>query len=456
MSANNNERLLAGNIVKEWRNRYADNGSLGTLTPTTDTGSANGIGGGTPVTPTPTTNSPVMTYGEYEGLINTAKAQRGNAYKMWDDYAKNEIARANAAHSASYAEADRLRAQAERDAWLSFEKSAPTYGAQGESLARSGLAGSGYGAYLEGRNYATARNEVSAAGATAAKSKAAADMTYADAEADINGKVIEGKAAADTAYNEFENSIQAQIIADEKAEEENKNTAYLQISELIANGTFTTPDQVKAAAAQAGLDGDTIKSLLGGMLGDFSTFKTSIENGMLDMSALNAAKGLSISEDEYNNLLGMYRNAFDTSKDSFKDESGNLVSYTEAKDILDKALANDALTPEMKKELEGSFRGAYSAFGTTIEVDWKADDDARLKYGGDTYKIGLSEVKEGDGAVADVSAVAERFEIGTIFVYHGALYLKDTDKTIYEIRARNNTDARRKDFDNLSNLFFKG
>ncbi len=217
-----------GNTVKEWWN--------------SDTYDAN-EGGGTPVTPTPTTDSPVMNFGEYEGLINTAKAQRENTKQMWDDFAKNEIARANAAHSASYAEADRLRAQAERDAWLSFEKSAPTYGAQGESLARSGLAGSGYSAYLEGRNYATARNEVSAAGATAAKSKAAADMTYADAEADINEKVIEGKAAADTTYNEFENGIQAQIIADNKEKDEQ----FQIVLKEIEDGTATyTEDQIKA------------------------------------------------------------------------------------------------------------------------------------------------------------------------------------------------------------------
>lgn len=114
-----------------------------------------------------------------------------------DSYAYAEWLR-----NSSYQNATDLANKARQDALLNkqnalvgadtaYQQGLATYGANAESLANKGLSNSGYGEYLTGKNYATARAE-----------KAAANATYQGAMNDILYQENSAKQAADQLYTE--------------------------------------------------------------------------------------------------------------------------------------------------------------------------------------------------------------------------------------------------------------
>lgn len=91
--------------------------------------------------------------------------------------------------NASYADAEAARERAIADAKTSYAQNRATYGKNAEALAELGLAGSGYGEYLDASAYAQQRAEVQAARATESAAKTAADRVYYSDMAAQNEKV---------------------------------------------------------------------------------------------------------------------------------------------------------------------------------------------------------------------------------------------------------------------------
>lgn len=128
------------------------------------------------------------------------------------------------------------------DAQNAYAKSLPTYGANAEALARSGLKNTGYGEYLASQAYAQKRNDINAAQIAYGQQKSAAEYDKGLQIAQNNLEAAQENAGID-----------AQVSEDVRK-------AYAGILESANSGDYD-PNVIAAYAKQIGLPDDAVDTV---------------------------------------------------------------------------------------------------------------------------------------------------------------------------------------------------
>lgn len=222
----------------------------------------------------------------YTGGTTGASGAAGDAAALpTDSYGYAEWLR-----NKSYQNATDLANKARQDALLNkqnalvgadtaYQQGLATYGANAESLANKGLSNSGYGEYLTGKNYATARAE-----------KAAANATYQGAMNDILYQENSAKQSADQLYADT-------MIKLKEKDKEDAQSAYDSLLMSAQSGTdisalqwdarwaLISPEQRNAitAASNEYMRGAADKFVVGAI--------ESIRNGTMTLDEVKAMGG---------------------------------------------------------------------------------------------------------------------------------------------------------------------
>lgn len=316
-----------------------------------------------------------------------------------------------------YGEYIRDRDRAIVDAQNSYKAQTGRYGVNAEQLNNSGLAGSGYAAYLESKAYTDMRDEVQAANATYATNVRTAD-------AKIN--------------ESFANDL---------------------IS--VNNGTYTETD-IDALAAKNGYSADQIAELKNAAAtytqtaqqSEFYKLSSSADAGTLTVNEiLSGVTAKSISEDHATQLVSRL------GSNVFRDGESNLLDYDNAKINYNNIINSPNVPEKVKTELETQFNEVYGftslrtakirGDGKNIENDLTStafgiayNNDMFVTYNGTKYKI--EEGGEVDlGTNKDLAEVIEKEEVTAgLFAFKGKIYYKhkfgDGSTKVYVIQNRGN------------------
>ncbi len=432
---------VAGGVTTE-------NGTNNESTPSTDSVPAPTESSSGAETPAP---SPFLTYEEYiaQGMTPAEAAnevQRNNIYKAAEE---------------QRVESER-RAEVERDREIvdansSYKQNLATYGANAEALAGMGLTGSGYGDYLNSRAYAQMRSDVQQA--KAKKTKTVNDALYTEGQA---------KNAADSTY--YSN---LQTIAD------NKNKAYAELLNGANTGVYTA-DQIPELAKNYGLDGSQTESLiaaandyetrraegvkasLGNDIGainsavavgdispdegnnlissaqenNFNNFSSAIDNGTVDISAIESAKeNGEISTEHYTKLKVKWNSQISADESFFKNGVA-LLSKSDAQSYLNNYINHSWADNNKVNALKAIFEKLYTPITPSIKYNNESGKDNMSVIGpdGTIYRV---QYANGGAECTDalVNEVAAGLSNDTVFGYNGNIYVKRGGKN-YQLEKR--------------------
>jgi hypothetical protein len=316
-----------------------------------------------------------------------------------------------------YGEYIRDRDRAITDAQNSYTAQMGRYGVNAEQLNDSGLAGSGYAAYLESKAYSDMRDEVQTANATYATNVRTAD-------AKIN--------------ESFANDL---------------------IS--VNNGTYTETD-IDALAAKNGYSAEQITELKNAAAtytqnaqqSEFYKLSSSADAGTLTVNEiLSGVTAKSISEDHATQLVSRL------GSNIFRDGESNLLDYDNAKINYNNIINSPNVPDTVKTELENQFDAVYGftslssakirGDGKNIENDLTStafgiayNNNMFVTYNGTEYKI--EEGGEVDlGTNEDLAnVIKEKGVTKGLFAFGGKIYYKhkfgDGSTKVYVIQNRGN------------------
>lgn len=201
------EILYTGSAAKPTKSFYPTKVLNAVSDVVSDMGASGATGGAGTPTASPTGTSGVL-------YTDGAAALPTDSYGYAEWLRNNSYQNATDAANKARQEALLNKQNALVGADTAYKQGLATYGANAESLASKGLSNSGYGEYLTGKNYATARAEKAAANATYQgamndilyqenSAKQEADQLYAKTMIELKEK---DKADAQTAYDALMNS----------------------------------------------------------------------------------------------------------------------------------------------------------------------------------------------------------------------------------------------------------
>lgn len=237
-------------------------------------------------------SEPIDSYEEF--LRNKESAygsMRDEQTQFYDEQSKKTLAAIEEQRKATYAEAERQRAEAEQradverergvvDARSSYEQNKASYGANAEAMGSMGLAGSGYSDYLNSKAYAQQRAETQAANAQADASKREAryveDQARLKADSEYYQNKLAAEQTADAGKFGAEMSYQENLLNNDDAigkhrlEQEQKEEAkvaqeqadYEALLAAANNGTYTK-EQLEQLTRDKGLSEEHANSVLG-------------------------------------------------------------------------------------------------------------------------------------------------------------------------------------------------
>lgn len=436
-------------------------------------------------------NQPVKidSYEEYlqklaDSYLSDAERSRsyyGNAQSNATAYAqrlRDLTYREAEAQSAAEKEAALKARESQLDAALSaYETGKSSYGALAEKLGDMGLTGSGYGEYLDSRNYATYREEATNAENTyqeALKSakrnesaaKLSADTSYATNEYNAQKEYDAGMLNTDLSYNSNMRGIADKAMTyaeNERAEAQNEQVTarqnYLSLLQSVAEGTIS-PTYARQFAEAYGLNEDQISRITAAAESyaameaeeTLANAKTAIESdpsAYSYQSIAQQAQNIGISGDSVNELLSLktadyyskiasgsitdadlsaldaeyqsgyvpksdYQSIYEQYAAAYLGENGeNAKSYDDKVEKLYKA--GKISTLQRKNLLEWK----------VYAMSWFADDKSKLsgyewegKYPPDSVKKELQTSLN----MASTGSASQTPEIGTIIVYDGKAY----------------------------------
>jgi hypothetical protein len=264
----------------------------GTVTTTYAENAANAAGGASPSPTGTSAAAPTTTYaantppeGVDKGISFAPTAETGTTYAENAEGGKTVLQLIEEQKNASYAEAEAARERAIVDAKTSYAQNKATYGASGERLATQGMAGSGYGEYLDAAAYAQQRADVQAARATETAAKNAAERVYY------------GDMAAETARQEAEQKAQTEKAEAQTAQ---KNAAYAALLDAAKRGGYTA-EEIRNLAQRQGITDESDIEMLTKAAGDASAEKEKSDiagNVTADMSDEKIAELYPNSQEE--------------------------------------------------------------------------------------------------------------------------------------------------------------
>lgn len=192
-------------------------------------------------------------YTTYSGYLDAINKQHESGVGMAAQIRDGLLKLSASERDRIYADAEAARKRAVIDAGTARKAASTTYGKQAEALARAGMSGSGYGEYLEGRNYATERGEIVAANQGEAAAKREADYNYMRGMAEANNTYAQMKGAADSTYYQNLIGYEQKADADKKAEEDKGADTYMKLLEIAKSGDYTE-EEIRNLAARLGMD----------------------------------------------------------------------------------------------------------------------------------------------------------------------------------------------------------
>lgn len=215
------------------------------------------------------------------------------------------------------------RKQAVIDAQSSYMKNLSTYGANKDRLASSGLTNSGYGEYLTSRAYTQMRDDVQAANKLAT-----------DANLTLSAQELEHNEALKTKY--------AQYLTD------------------IANGTYSDANTAEKVGAALGLTTEqtnTGKNMVTDQ--KVSDYYNAISAGTLNTSEVDKIKD-TIDPTVYADLQAKWNESWKIDDNTFIGSDGKLISYKDAKAMVDEICNNSWASEPTKKALTAVLEKNYS------------------------------------------------------------------------------------------------
>lgn len=225
--------------------------------------SAEQMAGITPAEPEVDTTT--TTYGQQDVVDTGVEKPSVKSYAEWlDDIRRMQEEAANRQYdvmagagqnqyAAALEAAQNEHERAINDANNAYALRRATYGAQGESLGRNGLAMSGYSDYADQVAYATNRGEIAAAGANRYAAEENARNAYADYMAGAELQRDQAIANAGISYAENMAALQEQ---NDKIQAQ----LYQEIADRMAAGETFTDEQIDAS----GLEGQYAEALKSG------------------------------------------------------------------------------------------------------------------------------------------------------------------------------------------------
>lgn len=281
-------------------------------------------------------------------------------------------------------------------------------GAKAQALSSMGLTGSGYSTYLDSQAYAQKQGAVNSA--------------YQNEQNAIN----QAQAAKDTAYMNAEGLYVDYL----QKQETNRKNAYqgiydklstLSLSDIDRLGATMGLDQTDIDALKTAKNDMTYASLLGSDYGQV-TLDNLVRTGQLyaDGSAYNDLKNnmITLTSTQIDHLFdGVdYKEA----KATLEDMERSGIDVTAVKEKFNNTY--NPITANVTFKKDGGLKVRTGKAGNNIKLEGEDGTIYRVQYNGDT--------------LSDENNVAKTLPSGTVFMYNGVIYIKQSDGKSYAVEAR--------------------
>lgn len=404
---------------------------------------------------TPTTTTETVETKSAEGETGNPNVLDYDTWKTTDYYAAQQQRAKDAAQeqhdiatayaNAQYGQAMEASAQAHEkalnDAMNAYALRRSTYGSQGESLGRNGLAMSGYSDYADQVAYATSRGEIAQAGANRTLAEQNAMNAYQEYLANADIAKSQADANADIsfyqqmgAYQQGQDELQAKYEAAlQEKQAQNFETIYNNLAEnpnayskeqiqSLVDAGYLTPEQGNSLIGSKTTYENNVNSYL-------QSFDKTLDNiakygdpnellSQISSSIEGAYAEESISQDVYQQLYGKLAMRYAANVDESNiEEMKSALSELRSAGKLSLEGYGDAL-----EEIDRTIRNSLNVKKAT-DADW----NLLASYSQEGSRSGLATATIGD----DMTQLLNKYvgnENRTLVKYRGDVYICDNGK----------------------------
>ena len=323
---------------------------------------------------------------------------------------------ANREQAINYAEAMRERGLV--DARSAYEQSRSSYGSNAQEFSRAGLQGSGYSQYLDSKAYTQMRD----------------DQQSVNANAD---KAIETARYNEQVANNEADGLYASYLEEKESAQKNM------FANLFDNIENLTTSDISTLGSMYGLSEEQIKTLTDKRQ---NVSYQSLLDGGYDKSTLDTMLSSGdITQTRYDELLkGLQNPSGIITSESFVGSDGNLISRDDAQDTINQ-LKDNGVSEDVVNSAQETFDAIYNI--KTNDVTYRKDGGKdRAGEAGNNFSVESGDTTfyvqySGEEVSNDVKNAALSLTDGTVFMYHGKVYMK-LDGEVYGVEKRSNSYAK--------------